>query len=422
MDRRASSGSPGVELLYVSYDGLTDPLGRSQILPYLIGCAEQGHAITALTAEKPDRLAADANEVSRICADAEIDWQPLRYHRRPPVLSTLYDLAAMRRRAVHLHRRHHFALAHCRSYIPASIGLHLKRHFGVPLLFDMRGFWPDEKIEGRGWNIGNPLFRRVYAHFKRLEAQLLREADAIVVLTDAAKAELLARGDLAAGATVTVIPCCVDFEHFPLVSRETRAQARRQLGIAEDASVLAYLGSLGGNYMLSEMLDFYRQFRARYAGCRFLFITLHDEQAIRTAAAEQGIAPDEIVVRAASRGEVPQLLAGADLGVAFKQASYSAKGCSPTKLGEMLAMGIPVVANAGVGDVAQILAATCGGAAVSKFSAESYEDAIDRIEGEPLEPAVLRERALAIFDAQRAVVEYSRLYHQLGGKSALPPA
>src|SRR4051794_20204501 len=50
------AGSPMTSVLYITYDGLTDPLGRSQVLPYLTGLAERGHRITVLSCEKPERM------------------------------------------------------------------------------------------------------------------------------------------------------------------------------------------------------------------------------------------------------------------------------------------------------------------------------------------------------------------------------
>lgn len=400
--------------LYISYDGLTDPLGRSQILPYLLGCARRGHKIVALTAEKPHRLSAEGAAVAHVCAETGIQWEPIRYHKRPPLVSTVVDLAAIRRAAVALHHRHCFSLVHCRSYVPAAAGLHLKRRFGLPLLFDMRGFWPDEKAEGMSWNMTNPLFQLVYRHFKGLEAKLLHTSDAIVVLTEAAKAELRKTYTIDADQRISVIPCCVDFAHFPLITGSSRKQARHMLGIAEEASVLAYVGSLGGNYMLREMLQFYSVFRRKHASSRFLFITLDDLGTIHQVAAAEGIPLDELVIRSASRAEVPVLLAAADIGIAFKQPRYSARGCSPTKIGEMLAMGLPVVANVGVGDVCEVLASTAGGALVHSFDRSTFEAAIVQIRSLVIDAAERRRRAFRIYNVQLAVAEYDVLYQHVG--------
>ena len=410
----ADAGARVNPILYISYDGLTDPLGRSQILPYLIGLARRDHVIHVLSCEKPDKVERDRGMVEALCREAGIAWHPLVYHKQPPVLSSAYDLALLRRAAVRLQRRFGFGLTHCRSYIPAAVGLHLKRAYGVPLLFDMRGFWPEEKTEGKSWNLANPLFRLAYRYFKRLERRLLEDSDAIVSLTEASKRELLRRPELRGEAgRITVIPCCVDFAHFGLADAPKRGSARAALGIAPDTPVLAYLGSLGGNYLLGEMLDFFAAYRSRKAGARFLFVTQGDPAPIRAAARARGIADDALVIRAAGRDEVPGLLAAADLGVAFKQPSFSALGCSPTKMGEMLAVGLPFVANAGVGDVAEMLESTGTGVAIEQFSADGYARALDEVEQATVSADERRTRARACFDVELGIACYDRIYRQL---------
>ena len=408
--RRAMSA----RVLYITYDGLTDPLGQSQVLPYLIGLSARGHRITILSCEKPAAMDREGGAIRKLCAAAGIAWHPLPYHKRPPVLSTVFDLAQLRRAAVRLHRQHRFGLTHCRSYIPAAVGLHLKRRFGVPLLFDMRGFWPEEKTEGKSWDLRKPIFRLVYRHFKRLERRLLACSDAIVSLTEAGKQELLRRPELRGEeARISVIPCCVDFGHFPLAADDARQTARKTLGIAADAPVLAYLGSLGGNYMLEEMLEFFLVYRARNPGAVFLFVTQSDPVPIRSAARQRAIEDEEVVIRSASRVEVPRLLAAADAGIAFKQPSFSALGCSPTKMGEMLAVGLPFVANSGVGDVAQIIGATGCGVSISEFSDTSYGAALDMLARSAVTADQRRASALGCFDVELGIERYDRIYDQL---------
>ena len=140
-----------MRVLYLSYDGMTDQLGRSQVLPYVVGLAKRGHRFTLISCEKPERSKAERAVVTQICAGAGVRWVPLTYHWRPPVLSTVYDILAMRRRAFALHRREPFQLVHCRSYMAALVGLAMKRRFGVPFIFDVRSFLPDERVESGLW-------------------------------------------------------------------------------------------------------------------------------------------------------------------------------------------------------------------------------------------------------------------------------
>jgi glycosyltransferase involved in cell wall biosynthesis len=406
-------------VLYLSYDGMCDPLGGSQVLPYLKELAALGHRISLVSFEKPERSPDERAEVQRMCSEAGIDWHPLAYHKRPPVLSSMYDLRRMHALAERLHGERAFDIVHCRSYLPALVGLRMKRRSGIRFLFDMRGFWADERREGGAWKDSNPLLAAVYRYFKRREREFWAEADHIVSLTHEAAAVLESerlRG--ARVAPVTVIPCCVDFGVFPAIDSGRRAHARRLLGIGPDEHVLAYIGSLGGNYMLREMLDYFSVYRQRHGPAKFLFVTQVPEATIRSAAAKCGLDQDEIVVRSASRDQVPMLVAAADLGIAFKQPSFSAKACSPTKLGEMLALELPVIVNGGVGDVATVIEESGAGVVVTGFNEDAYRSALDTLD--TLKPDMERWRSVARqwFDLGTGVDRYAAIYLNLvRGKS-----
>ena len=404
----------GARILYITYDGLTDPLGGSQILPYLAGLAALGHRITILSCEKPERMAKQGAGVRLLCENAGIAWHSLEYHKKPPILSSALDAMALQRAAIELHCREQFDVVHCRSYIPARAGMALKRRFGVRFLFDMRGFWPDEKVEGGSWNLSNPFYVAVYRYFKRLEKRLLGAADHIISLTDAGKRQLVSRRELAGQATpITVIPCCVDFDHFPLATEAARRDARAELAIGSEAAVLAYLGSLGSWYMLDEMLELFNAYAVRNGDASFLFITLDDPGPIRHSAAGHGVDPGQLVIKAASRNDVPRLLAAADAGIFFIKPVFSKVASSPTKMGEMLAAGLPIIANTGVGDVEQLIGNLDCGVAVRHFSADEYEAALDRLEQLPQNAATRRANAQPLFDVQLGIERYDRIYREL---------
>ncbi|MDQ3078043.1 MAG: glycosyltransferase [Pseudomonadota bacterium] len=399
---------------------MTDPLGGSQILPYLAELAGRGHSIDLISFEKPGIAEAQWADVSARCASAGIAWHPMAYHKHPPILSTVRDIVAMKRKAGALSAVKPYDIVHCRSYIAAVVGVAMKARFGTRFLFDMRGYWADEKVEGGSWPLGNPLFRAVYRHFKRLETDFLQNADATVSLTRTARDELMARS---AGKRplqrVEVIPCCVDFDHFAELDDEQRGAARRLLGIEPDALVLGYLGSLGGNYMLDEMLRFFAAVRDRRPGARFLFVTRNDPAEIRRAAAKLDIGAGELIIRSAQREEVPGLIGIADLGVAFKQPTFSAKACSPTKLGEMLALGIPMVVNAGVGDVEQVIADTGAGVMVDRFDRTALDAAADAVLALNLNPSDTRAGARRWFALEDGVAAYDAIYRSLNPAEAI---
>src|SRR5688500_13649192 len=202
-------GSDPTKVLYLSYDGLTDPLGQSQILPYLIRLAKNGFSIRVISFEKKNRYLNMGKEIQSTCLSSNIVWYPLVYHKSPPILSTVFDIWTLYKKAKRIYKEYDFQIVHCRSYITSLIGLRLKQKLGIKFLFDMRGFWVDERVEGGLWNLKNPIYKLVYDFFKRKEKLFLNESDHIVSPTKNAKNEII-KHDVK--TPVTVIPTCVDTE------------------------------------------------------------------------------------------------------------------------------------------------------------------------------------------------------------------
>ena len=394
-------------VLYLSYDGMTDPLGQSQVLPYLVGLAKRGHRISLVSFEKRGRTRQERQAVRALCTDAGIDWHPQEYHKRPPLLSGLYDVLVMRLTAERLHRQHQFDWIHCRSDLPALVGLAMKRRHGVKFLFDMRGFWADERVDGGLWDLDNRLFRALHRFFKGKEAEFMQEADHTVSLTEAGREVLEDQG---AKSPITVIPCCVDFDKFRATSSADRAAARQLLGIDADRRVAAYLGSIGTWYMLDEMLDCFRVQLERNPNALFLIISRDDPAPIMAAAATKGIPSDAIHIRGASRDEVAHFTAAADFGLFFIKPTSSKVASCPTKLGELLAMEIPVLTNGGVGDVAWIVAESGAGVIVDAFGETAYRQALDQLEELPLARDDWRRTARSWFDLEAGIERYDAIY------------
>ena len=167
-------GRPSV--IYVSYDGASELLGRSQVVPYLERLASTAD-ITLISFEKGS---SKDQETARRLEQAGVHWRPLRYHRNPPVMSTAWDIhrgsdaidAAAAERQPHI--------IHARSYVPALMTLRSRAERRAGFLFDIRGFWADERVDGGIWRRG-----LLYRLAKRYEADFFRRADAIVTLTEA---------------------------------------------------------------------------------------------------------------------------------------------------------------------------------------------------------------------------------------------
>ena len=327
--------------LYLSHDGLTDPLGQSQILPYVTGLSAKGYQFTIISFEKRNAHLESKNLVALICKNNNITWIPLLYHKSPPIVSTLYDLWVLRKTVDQVIQRDKISILHCRSYPMSLVGLAAKRKWGVKFIFDMRGFWVDERVEGGLWNLNNLFYKIIYAYFKRKEKLFLKEADYIISLTNNAKREIESWG--LKTAPIKVIPTCVDLQHFnpENISNELRKKKREELGVDPTEFLLVYAGSWGTWYLTNEIIKFFRILKKENNKSKFLIITPDKIDQ----------ASQDIIIRRANRIEMPLLLSCANGCVFFIKNSFSKKASSATKLGEMIAMNIPIVTNSGWGDI-----------------------------------------------------------------------
>ena len=126
------------KVLYLSYDGMTDPLGQSQVLPYLKGLSQAGYEIHLVSYEKTHRFLDHKRHIQDICDSANIVWHPQDYNLGGGILNTIRQVRRMRKIAFYLNDKYGYDIVHCRSYISALAGLRLKRKKGVKFIFDMK--------------------------------------------------------------------------------------------------------------------------------------------------------------------------------------------------------------------------------------------------------------------------------------------
>jgi len=400
-------------VLFISYNALVEPLGPTQILPYVCGLADTCDMVV-LSFEKRVRSAEDdardTAAIERTLAARGIRWIRLRYHQRPSLPATVFDIASGVTRILREHRRQPFDLLHARGYVPAAIAWAVKKRTAVPFLFDIRGLQADEYADAGHWDTRSVKFRLT----KRVEQSILRQADGIVTLTHAIRPTLREFEGLKERATAppwSVIPTCVDLDHFAF-DAAGRRRVREQLAVG-DRPVLVYAGSIGTWYSLDEMLDFYQAARARWPGLFLLALINRSPDAVAGALAARGIAADDYAVTWARHADMPAYLSAADAGLAFIRPSLSKRSSSPTKHAEYLACGLPIVANAGVGDVDDLLARTGAGVIVADYSQEAYDAAADGIRA--LATPANRDRWRAVAETEfsvsaRACPAYRQLY------------
>lgn len=402
-------------ILYISYDGMASHIGQAQVLPYLRGLALRGHRFSLISFER-ELKSPEISVLKQELHTIGIDWYPRQFRVRPPLISKLIDQAVLQCAVGLLMAKNHYDVVHSRSYVAASAGLHAARRHSVPHLFDMRGFWVDQRLEGNRWPQKNPLFKWLYNKWKRKEHELISGSEAIIVLTEAARRILVGwKG----GKTklIAVIPCAYLHQPQNEPDCERRARARDELGVRHDESVLVYLGSLGSVYMLQEMLTFYAQFRAHFGRTRFFFLGSTDRELVLGTAAHIGLelSEDELIFLRCAPNEVHLWLNAGDAAVCFITPNFSSLGVSPTKLAEYLAIGLPTVVNSQVGDVASIIADVPGsGVVIDDFEPGTLNKAMEQLATlMPADRLAIRGASQKIHDLPKAIDAFDGVYAQL---------
>lgn len=400
--------------LFVSIDGMTDPLGQSQVLPYLVGLTKSGKKIGIVSCEKRENWKSQHHIIEQITKEAGISWDYCFYKTSKPFISKQQNYNSLKKIVFQkIKENNSKTVLHCRSYLAGLIGLKAKQKFNTGFIFDMRGFWADERIEGGIWNKSNPIGAYLYAYFKKKEKEMLVQSDAVISLTHKAKSIILNWKLGIKDSKITVIPCCADLSHFSKekIKQQQFIQLKSKFPQLQDKFVLSYVGSLGTWYMADEMLQFFKILSQKTESI-FFIITKDDKSIVYEAAKKQHINLDKLIIVSVSRAEMPYYISLSDASLFFIKPSFSKSASSPTKMGELLSMGVPVITNTGVGDVDSIIKDTQCGISISSFNTSEYQKAVaDLLENRNLYKKNTVMAANQYFSLKDGIEQYAKVYN-----------
>jgi glycosyltransferase involved in cell wall biosynthesis len=360
--------------LYICYFGLREPLVQTQVLPYLRQLSASGVNISLLTFEPELRRAWSATEINEWRARLEADgirWLSLPYHKRPSVAATTYDILAGARMAARLVRKEGIDVLHARAHVPMAMALLARRVARCKLIFDIRGLMAEEYADAGIWDTGSLPFRAV----KRLESTGIRKAEQVVVLTERLRDRLI-KHQLKPAEQIEVIPCCVDFTRF--ARSQTDGEEAGTDSPAESRFEVVYAGSLLGLYLVEEMGRFFKALKEQRPDAFLRILSVSPPEQGASALARAGLDGRDFSIGAVPPVEVPAYLRRARLGLSFRKATFAQIAASPTKIPEYLAVGLPVVCNAGIGDMDELVESERVGVVLRDFDEAACRAAAGR--------------------------------------------
>ncbi len=401
-----------MRILYLTHNGLTEPLGQSQVLPYLVGVSRRG-ADVAIVSFEPSGTSRDALERVRATVDgARIEWDYVERSARHDLATKVAEAARALALATASAARKRPRIAHTRSYVFGPVIEAIATATpGCRMLFDCRGLLADEYVDVGHWSEDDARTKAVRA----FERHAFRRADGLVFLTRRVRDLLRSEGRLSEIASVEVVPCCVDLARFA-PSASARDRIRSEIG-AGARPVIVYSGSLSGWYLVEEMARFVGALRQRMGPLRWLVLSRSDTEELRQAAQRYGVPSEEVICRRVPPQEMPDWLAAGDLGLSLIKPCFSKLGSSPTKVAEYLGVGMPVLINAGIGDQEDLAREERACVLARNVEPATLDAAAERaatLLAGSRAPAVCRELARSEFDVDDVgIARYARLYSEL---------
>lgn len=399
-----------IPTVYLTRTGLLEPLGQSQVLGYLKGLSSH-YETTLISFERPADLSdtVQVQKLEAICAQSGIRWVRLQFVNKPRLLGAIWNLLQLVFHTQREVRRCRARVIHARSYIPAAAAAIASRLNRVPFIFDMRSLWPEELITSGRLQRGSLLHRLIFLG----ERYLLANAAVVISLTHAGSRFLAKTHPRAmVQQSVHVIPTCADLDRFKPISRADR-----------DVLIGCHGSLMNGWFQVDLLARMFDRLAEQMPSARFEIITRENPEMVRDRISSVlGRLPEwfsRLSVYAVKPGDIHLHIQQQSLSVFFYAAGAASElGRSPTRMGEALGCGVPVLTNEGIGDVAEIVRKADVGHIMSGDDEASFDKAVDAVLALIADSDISRRCRLAaeeIYSLESGVLRYRDIYQKLTG-------
>lgn len=388
------------KVLYLSYDGILEPLGQSQVLNYLIQLSSS-FSIELLTFEKQSDInnQISFNRISKICKDNNIEWSYTVFSRSK--IFSKFNALKYIFFVAFLILRKPIKLIHCRSYFPTLAAYFISLFSSVSYIYDMRGYWIEEKIDVGKINKSGIIAK----FFNFFDSKMIKNAAHIVTLSEVSQLHLSSKFNIDS-TKISTIYTCTDLVKFKL----------RPLNLTKKI-VFGYVGTTVGWYLFDDTLNFIKLLLDSNTSFYFKLVTLDNHDLIIKRLKSKEIDLNRVILKKSEFNNIHLEYMDIDYAVFFIKESYSKTASMPTKFGEFLASGIPCIINRNIGDTHKLVGKYpfCG-QVVNALDKEAYLDVIDNSNFIALSQKSMnecREIAYKYFSLDKGSKSYLTLYNRI---------
>jgi hypothetical protein len=302
------------DVTYITIDSLSEGVGSSQITPLISRLSKAGLKINLISYEKSKQNSELADYFELI----GVDWNARAFGANG-FMGGISRLNNLRQEIPKTN------LIHARSDIPAVSGIASRR---APVLWDVRSLWADQKVMIQK----NLLNKTLYHSYRALETIASHQSLGMSTLTSAVIPVLEERNGKLPPLRA-VVPTAVDLDRFQLNSKlPSKLRA-------------LFSGTYNDYYDLRLSAIFMEELRS------LTELETHWARPLESEKKQINVGEDRIFP--ASQTEMAELIPNYSFGMSVCKldAGPSLSAAMPTKIGEFLACGRPIVVNKGLGDM-----------------------------------------------------------------------
>ncbi|PSW62345.1 hypothetical protein C0W54_05770 [Photobacterium kishitanii] len=391
-------------VLYLSYTGILEPLGKSQILAYLTRLSSS-YRFILITFEKKDDFddKMQVDKLKVLCDEHNIIWKPRIYHKKPRLLATSWDLTNLISDIYKLNNKYNISFMHCRSYIPSIAAYLVGKVTKLPFIFDMRALWLEEMVDAERLKKDSI----IYKVLKFFERKLFNDSAAIVSLTNAAVPYILNQNPKLSKGKFSVIPTCVDLTRF----KDNVKESNQDIVIGTMGTIIS------GWYHVDWLFETLKLSENIFENSKVKLITKDDQCFLYGLAKEYSIR--EIEIKSSNPEDIQSNINDITFAILYFTSGISKIGSAPTRMAEFLACGIPILGNEGVGDMANLIKQYNIGVVVKNSSEQALITALYEMKNLLADPDYSRrckQAALDLFSADVGAKKYNKIYQRVSNE------
>lgn len=309
------------KILYITYDSLNDPISKSQVKP-LLNNLSKNYKVFLISFEKKN----NNEKIEYVNIWKQFKYQNSKFSKFLLIFKCfIFTLTLV--------KKYKIEIIHCRSYIPGIIGYYVKKLTGVKYIFDIRGFWFDEKKDAK--LISLILFKML----KLFEKKFYMSADFVITLSKKS-IKHINQNFKVKKSKLEHVTCFTNLNKFTKNSKKLSKEV-----------IFGYVGNVGLSYDFKKVLLFLKVYNKFNKNWKLIFINNYLNKKEKLNLFKNFPLKNKIKIYSSEYKNINFMYKKINYGIYFLKNDFSKIASCPTKLGEMLGSGIPVITNGQIGDI-----------------------------------------------------------------------